>query len=178
MVLRIISAGLAVAAQFACSAERSVSYDVSRDESDTASAHTSESNWMHYKANEVNFEFFGVGTVGRSSISEIAPDDIERDGNFGPGIGISYFPHRNIGLQAESYHDGSRGDHFVDAVGGHLVGRFPLRKNGLAPYIFGGAGRQFDPGPQWTWDAGGGLEWRFFRHMGAFADGRFVWPDK
>jgi hypothetical protein len=47
----------------------------------------------------------------------------------------------------------------------------------VAPYAFGGAGRQFDPVIQWTWDAGGGIEWRFTPHAGIFLDARYVWCD-
>ncbi|HEY0548338.1 MAG TPA: hypothetical protein VGF13_01980 [Verrucomicrobiae bacterium] len=142
-------------------------------------AYPDSRQWRHYKANELSFEFVGMGTLGRSSISDIAKYDIERDGRFGPGLGISYFPHRNIGIQGEAYHDSSRGDHhYIDAIGGHVVGRFPIGQSGAAPYIFGGVGRQFDPGIQWTWDAGPGIEWRFHAHIGFFMDGRFVWADK
>jgi len=49
---------------------------------------------------------------------------------------------------------------------------------GVAPYVFGGGGRQFDPVTQWTWDAGAGLEWRFAPHVGVFVDGRYVFADK
>jgi hypothetical protein len=162
----------------AWSAEPAARYGVTDTEDRTRVAYDSNHQWRHYKANELNFEVFGMGTLGRSTISDIAEDDIERDGNFGPGLGVSYFVHRNVGIQAEAYHDGSRGGEFVDSVGGHLVGRFPIGTNGVAPYIFGGAGRQFDPGLQWTWDAGAGLEWRFRSHIGVFIDLRYVWPEK
>ena len=134
--------------------------------------------WRDYQANEVNFEFFAMGTLGRSSVSDIAPDDIERDGNFGPGLGIAYFPHRFFGLQGEAYSDSSRGSYFVDAAGAHFIGRFPAGAAGVAPYVLSGVGRQFDPGPQWTWDAGAGVEWRFLRHVGIFSDARYVWAEK
>ena len=145
---------------------------------ESARADPSGSPWRNYTANELNFEFFGMGTLGRSSLSDIAPDDIERDGNFGPGLGLSFFPHRCFGFQGEAYSDSSRGEHYVDAIGGHFVGRLPVGDGGVAPYILGGIGRQFDPGIQWTWDAGVGVEWRFLRHLGVFTDARFVWADK
>lgn len=175
MTLKTMLAGL-LAAGTAWAADDGLQLDSSGGSASMARAE--RRGWQHYKANELSLELFGMGTAGRSSVSDIAPDDVERDGNFGPGVGISYFFHRNVGVQVEAYSDSSRGDYFVDAVGGHLVGRFPMGEKHLAPYVFFGAGRQFDPGPQWTWDAGAGLEWRFHKHIGVFIDGRYVWADK
>ena len=155
-----------------------VCFVVPAKSADETSMDRSDSPWREYKANELNVEFFAMGTLGRSSVSDIAPDDIERDGNFGPGFGLSYFPHRLIGLQGEAYSDSSRGSYFIDAAGVHFIGRLPMGPMGLAPYLLGGTGRQFDPGPQWTWDAGLGIEWRFQRHTGVFSDARYVWADK
>jgi hypothetical protein len=50
--------------------------------------------------------------------------------------------------------------------------------SGLAPYVFGGGGRQTDPEWQWTGHAGVGLEYRFNPVTGVFADGRYTWADR
>jgi hypothetical protein len=131
----------------------------------------SDRHWRAYNACELEFLFFGTGTVGSDS------DVLDRDGKLGAGAGLAYFFHRNIGIEAYAYSE-STSDHFVDTVNGDLVIRFPIMDTGLAPYGFGGGGRAFDPVTQWTWDAGGGLQWRFLEHLAVFADARYVWADK
>jgi hypothetical protein len=170
--LYIISIGiLSTAAAF--SADNSVRYDADRT---VVVDHDDGEAWVGYVANEINFSFFGTGTVGKRTLDRISGDKIERDGKLGAGTALSYFFHRNIGIEGYVYSE-STGEHFIDNVGGDLVGRFPIGRSGFAPYIFGGAGRQFDPVIQWVWDAGAGLEWRLAPHVGIFLDGRFVWCD-
>jgi hypothetical protein len=155
-------------------AETTMRYDTDR----TRVAHEDNDRyWRDYGANEVNFSFFGSGTVGDDTLSNVSADRIERDGKLGMGLGLSYFFHRNIGIEGWAYSESTGGRHFVDNVGGDLIGRFPIGHSGFAPYVLGGGGRQLDPVIQWTWDAGGGLEWRFTEHVGIFVDARFVWAD-
>jgi hypothetical protein len=45
----------------------------------------------------------------------------------------------------------------------------------LAPYVFGGGGRQFDPAWEWTGHAGVGMEYRFNPVTGVFVDSRYTW---
>ncbi len=158
-------------------ADATVRYDTRYDTDRTAVVHHDDDRyWIGYGANEVNFSFFGTGTVGEKTLRRVSADKIERDGKLGLGMGLSYFFHRYIGVEGYAYSE-STSDHFVDNVGGDLIGRFPIGQSGFAPYVFGGAGRQFDPVIQWIWDAGGGLEWRFTPHVGIFVDARYVWAD-
>jgi hypothetical protein len=75
-----------------------------------------------------------------------------------------------------SFQDGER--NFVDHVGGNLIVRFPFEPVRLAPYLFGGGGRKFDPMDQWFADAGVGLEFRFNWNLGVFGDARYIWNDR
>ena len=134
-------------------------------------------DWMSYKANELNFSFFGSGTVGEDTLQHPSTRRVERDGRLGLGAGVSYFFCRYVGFEGYAYTE-STSHAFVDNAGGDLVVRVPIGNTGLAPYVFGGAGRQFDPVVQWTADAGGGLEWRFAPHVGIFVDARYVWADE
>jgi hypothetical protein len=139
--------------------------------------HDTGRDWVSYKANEVNFSFFGSGTVGEKTIRHLSTRGIQRNGRLGAGAGLSYFFCRYVGVEAYAYTENT--DHnFVDNVGGDLIARLPIGNSGVAPYIFGGGGRQLDPLYQWTWDAGAGIEWRFVPHVGIFLDGRYVWADK
>ena len=54
---------------------------------------------------------------------------------------------------------------------------FPEQFSKLAVYGFGGGGREFKDIPQYTWHGGGGLEYKFSRSLGVFADAREVFPD-
>jgi hypothetical protein len=136
-----------------------------------------EREWMSYKANELNFEFFGTGTVGERTLKHLSTRRIERNGRLGLGAGLSYFICRYVGVEGYAYSE-STADAFIDHAGADLVARLPIGNSGVAPYIFGGAGRQFDPAVQWTYDAGAGVEWRFAPHVGVFVDGRFVWCEE
>jgi outer membrane protein W len=59
-----------------------------------------------------------------------------------------------------------------------LIGRFPIGHGGLAPYVFGGGGYQFDVIEQWLGNVGAGLEYRFTRNWGVFIDARYVFTDE
>lgn len=140
--------------------------------------HDDDRNWVGYHANEWNFSFFGTGTVGENTLRDPSRRKVERDGQLGAGMGIGYFFHRYVGIEGYAYSESTGGRHFVDDIGGNIIARLPIAETGLAPYIFAGGGRQLDPIIQWNLDAGGGLEWRFARHVGVFVDGRYVWADK
>lgn len=165
-----------LAAATAMAQDTTVRYDADNDRTRTAWVDT-DSDWRQYKANELNFSLFGTGTVGKRTLRHPSANRFERDGRLGAGGGIQYFFHRNLGIEAEAYSENTA-HHLVDYVNGNLIARFPLGSSGVAPYIFGGGGRQLDPIYQWHWDAGGGLEWRFSPHVGVFLDGRYVWTDE
>jgi hypothetical protein len=94
--------------------------------------------------------------------------------NFGGGIGLNYFLTRYVGVMADTYIEEWK---LPYRVNGSLVLRLPIDQIGVAPYIFGGGGRQYKYFPQWTAHAGGGLEIRLNPNTGLFADGRRVWAD-
>jgi len=147
-----------------------------RDRTVVAEVDDDGNDWRTYKANELNFSFFGSGTAGSTTVKS-SLNKVKRDGRLGAGLGMSYFFHRNIGLEAEAYTENT-GHNFVDNADLLLNLRFPLGKSGVAPYLLGGAGRQFDPVYQWTFHMGGGLEFRFSPHVGIFVDGRYVVADE
>jgi hypothetical protein len=95
--------------------------------------------------------------------------------NFGGGLGLNYFLNRYVGIMADSYLEEWKAPYRVN---GSLALRLPIDRVGLAPYIFGGGGRQFKYVPQWTEHVGGGLEIRINPNTGIFADGRRVFADK
>jgi hypothetical protein len=91
-------------------------------------------------------------------------------------VGLNYFITREIGLGVDA-NMSDNGGSFVDAVLGNLILRWPIGESGFAPYLFGGGGRTTDATWEWVGQAGLGLEYRFHRHVGIFADGRYIWPE-
>lgn len=128
-----------------------------------------------YFANEFSFDAFGAYRKNFNNFED-AFDHNWRHGDFGGGIGLNYFFTRYVGIGAETFFQ----EHgaFFNNVSGNLIVRMPLGKSGFAPYIFGGGGHRFNRPEEWTYGGGLGLEYRFTRHVGIFADGRYEWADK
>lgn len=118
-----------------------------------------------YRPAEVSIDLFGVYT----------DHDVRngaRDETWGGGLGVNFFFARMIGIGIDSHTDRWQ---FPQHANASLIIRFPSAA-GFAPYALGGAGRDWDNG-QWTAHAGGGLELRFNKFTGLFADGRAVFPE-
>ena len=96
------------------------------------------------------------------------------DENFGGGLGFSVYFCRYFGIMADSYIEEWRVPYRAN---GSAVLRLPLGRSGLAPYGFGGGGRQWKFVPQWTAHAGGGLELKLNPYTGLFGDWRRVFPE-
>lgn len=147
-----------------------------------ASASPSENNLsrfdQYYREHEISFDAFAVGAVGQQTINhlnDLSSNRIRHDGRLGAGLGINAFFCRYVGVGAEA--DSENTTHaFVDNASGNVILRLPIAETGLAPYIFGGGGYQFDPVRQGFGQAGLGLEFRFLKCVGIFVDGRAVIP--
>src|SRR4051812_40226587 len=124
-------------------------------------------NHTKFMPNEFSLDLFGTyATRDRFGNGE--------DG-WGGGIGVNYFLTRYVGIGADSYIEEWK---LPYRVNGSLIIRLPIDPVGLAPYVFGGGGREWKYAPQWTAHAGAGLEFRLNSHTGIFADARRVFPDK
>ena len=130
-----------------------------------------------YRANELSLDVFGTGSIGQRTLDHLSGERVHRDGRLGVGGGLNYFFARYIGIGGEAYTENAH-HNFIDNASGSLIDRFPLGNSGVAPYIFGGGGRQFDPSYLWFGHAGGGLEYRFAPNIGAFLDARYVFPQQ
>lgn len=128
----------------------------------------------YYQANEVSLDLFG----------QVRTDDFD-DERMGAGVGINYFLTRNWGIGIEGSAENTSGV-FVEAARANMIYRIPIGKS--APYVFAGAGANFcvppesvsainpgeadEGGDKWAIDIGVGIEHRFGKHFGAFADVR------
>jgi hypothetical protein len=128
-----------------------------------------DDNYKPFPAHQLSLEAFGTyATRNREGSSG-------NDG--GGGLGLTYFFTRYIGIGADSYIEEWKWPYRVN---GSAILRLPLpdKFSHLAAYGFGGGGRQFKDIPQYTWHGGGGMEYKFTRQVGIFADAREVFPDK
>ncbi len=120
-----------------------------------------------YLPNQLSLDLFGTYTT-RDRFGT-------RADNYGGGVGLNYFLTRYVGIGVDSYLEEGRWPYRVN---GSAIFRIPLGATGLAPYALGGGGREFKYVSQYSWHAGGGLEFRLNSHTGIFGDGRRVFPDK
>lgn len=135
-----------------------------------------DSSAWWFRANEASLDLFGSVSVGQETIDNISRERVKDDGRLGAGVGGNYFFTRHLGLGADAYTENTQHS-FVDNTSGNLIVRFPFESVRLAPYVYGGAGYQFDPSGLWFGQAGGGLEFRFSKQVGLFTDARYVFTD-
>ena len=139
-----------------------------------------------FPARELSLDLFGTYATkdrwgGRDYSAVNGPVDatgnpVGKDDQGGGGIGLNYFWTRYLGIGADSYIEEWKAPYRVN---GSLILRYPLDQlGGVAPYGFGGGGREFKYLTQWTYHGGGGLELRINRYTGIFGDGRRVFSDR
>jgi hypothetical protein len=130
-----------------------------------------------FSANELTLDISGSYVAQQRGIEHLFETNIKHNrGTWGGNVGVNYFITRNIGIGADA-NMSANGGSFVDAVLGDLTLRFPVGNSGFAPYVFGGGGRTTDVTWEWVGHAGLGVEYRFSRKIGLFADGRYIWPE-
>jgi hypothetical protein len=137
-------------------------------------SHWAYSTGDRYTANELSLDFFASYLAGERRAEDLFKTNI-RHGFWGGGVGANYFFTRNIGIGADMNIPDDGGGNFINNVNGSLIARFPIAQSGLAPYVFGGGGRQTDPAWEWTGHAGVGVEYRFNPVTGLFTDARYTW---
>jgi hypothetical protein len=131
-----------------------------------------------YNGNEFNLDLFGGGTLNEHDLDRLSGARIHNDGRLGLGAGGDYFFVRNLGIGGEVYSENAGQPHFLNEASGSVILRFPLGEGGLAPYIFGGGGHQFEPQMASFIHGGAGLEYRFSPNVGLFTDARWVSTDR
>ena len=130
-----------------------------------------------YRAHELSLDAFATGSVGKYTIEHLSGSRIRQHGELGAGLGMNYFFTRNVGVGADLYSENNTGA-LIDSVSVSLIARLPIGQGGLAPYVFGGGGRQFDRLDAWFAQFGAGLEYRFTPCVGVFLDARAVLPEE
>lgn len=98
------------------------------------------------------------------------------DGELGVGLGVGYAITRNLTIEGwalgEHYTDEPAIDSISEA-GAYLKFYAPIKESGFAPYAVVGYSRGIHTDAN-NMEAGIGLEYRFLKHLTAFADGVWV----
>jgi hypothetical protein len=123
-----------------------------------------------YSAQEPSFDFLGFYGSRDKGGSDT--------GVAGPGLGFNYFITQNIGVGVDTYADAFTWPYLLNTSG---IIRYPIPRTAIAPYAFGGFGREWWHAPQWLGYFGGGVEYRLAPArmkipLGLFADVRGVFP--
>lgn len=89
----------------------------------------------------------------------------------GGGAGLNFFFARyfGVGVEALWYGNGGSAEHMIN---GNAFFRYPICRWNLAPYVMVGGGSGWDHVNVGYVSVGGGVEWRFHKHIGLFVDGR------
>jgi len=101
-----------------------------------------------YRAGELSLDGFGTASFSEYTINHLSTQRVNDDTKLGAGVGANYFFTRNLGVGAEAY---SQND---------------------------GGGYRFQEVQTWLVQGGGGIEYRFCKHLGIFLDARLVIPEK
>ncbi len=128
---------------------------------------------QRFTANELSLDLSGSYIAPERHFTKLFETSIRHHGDWGGNVGLNYFFTQNLGIGG-NINMSENGGKFVDQALGNLILRFPLCPIGLAPYIYGGGGRGFDPSWEWFADGGVGLEYRPNATTGIFTDATYM----
>jgi hypothetical protein len=128
-----------------------------------------------FTANELSLDLSGSYIAAQRGLQHLFETNIRGNrGEWGGNVGVNYFFLPQVGIGG-NINMSANGGKFVDQAFGNLILRWPICPIAIAPYIFGGGGRTFDPSWRWYADAGVGLEWRPNAVTGLFTDATYMW---
>lgn len=113
-----------------------------------------------FNAKEFSLDLYGTA-------SQCNADRNPHNVIFGAGGAANYFVTRGLGFGVRAESDNA-GHSFFDRVSGRILLRAPLWDR-IAPYGYLDGGFDFE-NDIWGAGAGGGLEYRFTRHLGIFGE--------
>ena len=129
-----------------------------------------------YHANEFSVDLFAVGSLHETERIHGVNVTGRPNVKWGGGVGVNYFFTKYLGVGGDFYSITFKRS-FVDTTFGDAILRFPLgicKSVGIAPYLFGGAGYQFQGVDQIVGGGGGGVELRLMPHFSIFGDVRYL----
>lgn len=143
-------------------------YSVHQDEQTTPPSNSGEL----YPDNELSIDGSVVGVLHAYDFNG---NGLHRKNyRFGGDVGANLFFTKYIGIGADALATTGNNPTFVNTATGNLIFRVPIGDTGIAPYVFGGAGYQFEKVNQIVGGGGVGLEIRLVQHFSIFADARYL----
>lgn len=125
---------------------------------EAAAAKSTVSYSQRYRARE-----FSIATYATLDLESV----IGGDAQYGGGVGLDYFITRGLGLGLRAEAQDTKGG-FIDQFGPRLTVRAPLWDR-VAPYGYVQGIFNLDR-DDWRVGTGAGVEWRFTKNLGAFAE--------
>ncbi len=125
-----------------------------------------------FRANEWQIDAAVVGAGGTY--------DSHSGQGLGGGLGVNYFFSQYFGVGIDDTVGGyekiaGQGAEAVNSLQGDLIARYPICAWNLAPYAMIGGGANWGCATQGDGNAGVGVEYRFTRNIGMFADCRWLY---
>ena len=125
-------------------------------------------------AQDTDLYSYHEGQLDASGMYASRDKDGHKGDTWGMGAGLNYFFTKYIGAGADTYFDAWDVPYLLNGDG---YFRYPIKQTGLAPYGFGGGGRQWTHAAQWLGHVGVGIEYRVHPEAGVFFDAREVFPE-
>jgi hypothetical protein len=137
-----------------------------------------------FRAGEFDLDVFAAGAAGNynqttttkkgnRSVSKTSSTSVT---GFGGGLGATYFVTKYIGLEADDTLASLNGNgRTYNSTQADIIVRYPFESLHLAPYALVGGGATWGNQTQGDGNVGLGLDYRFTRNVGIFADSRYLY---
>ena len=126
-----------------------------------------------FRAGEIDLDVFAAGAAGRYNVNHGKSSSVN---GFGGGLGLSYFFTKYFGIGIDDTLTSLNGNgKTYDSAQGDLIARLPFESLHLAPYALVGGGATWGTKSQGDGNVGIGLDYRFNRTIGLFADSRYLY---
>jgi hypothetical protein len=127
-----------------------------------------------FRAGEFDIDAFAAGAAGNYNVKGGKSSSVT---GFGGGLGVSYFFSKYFGISVDDTLTSLNGNGNVyNSTQADLIGRLPFESLHLAPYALVGGGATWGGNrAQGDGNVGVGLDYRFNRTIGIFADSRYIY---
>ena len=126
-----------------------------------------------FRAGEFDIDAFAAGAAGNYNVKSGKSSSVN---GFGGGLGLSYFLTKYFGVGIDDTLTSLNGNgKTYDSAQGDIIARLPFESLHLAPYALVGGGATWGTKSQGDGNVGVGLDYRFNRTIGIFADSRYLY---
>lgn len=119
-----------------------------------------------YRGNEFSMAAFGTYQAMGEKVGDAE--------GFGAGLEFDYFVFKNFGAALATSKANFQSGAFFENLSIGPVIRLPIGKSIFSPFVDGGIGFNFNSNDDRYYYVGGGIEARWSRHFGTFADCQYI----